>query len=647
MDKNTIIGLVLIFAIFIGFSILNQPSKEEIERRQRIRDSIAQVNRQRDSLLKIKHAESEEIAEVEKREVDTTLSQEQLTLENLDRLGVFASSATGASEEYLIENEHLRIWISNVGGKIVNVELKEYKTFDSLPLVLFNNDDLIFGYTFFANSRRINTDKLYFQPIFNNQEFSADREMMVSGSDSLLFAMRLYTDNPDGTPDKNRYIEYLYTVYGDDYMIGYKLNLVGMDKVIDHGSGFIDLNWEAEMRRQEKSLVNERNESTVYWKYDKESVKYLSERKDAKESLKLPVKWVSFKSRFFVATLIADQSFTNAEISSVTDPKNTDDHYLKNMSALVAVPFGNEANQSFDMNFYFGPNKYKTLKQYDLDLERQVPLGWSFFLIAWINIYAVINVFNWLGDSGLNYGIVILILTVLLKLVLLPIAYKTYKSTAKMRILKPEIDEIAKKFPKPEDAMKKQQATMTLYKKAGVNPMAGCVPQLLQFPILIAMFRFFPSSIELRQQSFLWAHDLSSYDSILDLPFNIPFYGSHVSLFTLLMTISTIIYTKINNKLMGSSTGQMPGMKTMMYIMPIMFLGIFNNFASALSYYYFLANIMTFAQMYLIRKTIDEEKIHQQILMQKTKPVKKSKFQRKLEELSKQQQQIANSRKKR
>jgi YidC/Oxa1 family membrane protein insertase len=520
MDKNTIIGLVLIFAIFIGFSILNQPSKEEIERRQRIQDSIAQVNRQRDSLLKIKHAESEEIAEVEKREVDTTLSQEQLALENLDRLGVFASSATGASEEYLIENEHLRIWISNVGGKIINVELKEYKTFDSLPLVLFNNDDLIFGYTFFANSRRINTDKLYFQPIFKNQEFSADREMMVSGSDSLLFAMRLYTDNPDGTPDKNRYIEYLYTVYGDDYMIGYKLNLVGMDKVIDHGSGFIDLNWEAEMRRQEKSLVNERNESTVYWKYDKESVKYLSERKDAKESLKLPVKWVSFKSRFFVATLIADQSFTNAEISSVTDPKNTDDHYLKNMSALVAVPFGNEANQSFDMNFYFGPNKYKTLKQYDLDLERQVPLGWSFFLIAWINIYAVINVFNWLGDSGLNYGIVILILTVLLKLVLLPIAYKTYKSTAKMRILKPEIDEIAKKFPKPEDAMKKQQATMTLYKKAGVNPMAGCVPQLLQFPILIAMFRFFPSSIELRQQSFLWAHDLSSYDSILDLPFN-------------------------------------------------------------------------------------------------------------------------------
>lgn len=647
MDKNTIIGLVLIFAIFIGFSILNQPSKEEIERRQRIQDLIAQVNRQRDSLLKIKHAESEEIAEVEKREVDTTLSQEQLALENLDRLGVFASSATGASEEYLIENEHLRIWISNVGGKIINVELKEYKTFDSLPLVLFNNDDLIFGYTFFANSRRINTDKLYFQPIFKNQEFSADREMMVSGSDSLLFAMRLYTDNPDGTPDKNRYIEYLYTVYGDDYMIGYKLNLVGMDKVIDHGSGFIDLNWEAEMRRQEKSLVNERNESTVYWKYDKESVKYLSERKDAKESLKLPVKWVSFKSRFFVATLIADQSFTNAEISSVTDPKNTDDHYLKNMSALVAVPFGNEANQSFDMNFYFGPNKYKTLKQYDLDLERQVPLGWSFFLIAWINIYAVINVFNWLGDSGLNYGIVILILTVLLKLVLLPIAYKTYKSTAKMRILKPEIDEIAKKFPKPEDAMKKQQATMTLYKKAGVNPMAGCVPQLLQFPILIAMFRFFPSSIELRQQSFLWAHDLSSYDSILDLPFNIPFYGSHVSLFTLLMTISTIIYTKINNKLMGSSTGQMPGMKTMMYIMPIMFLGIFNNFASALSYYYFLANIMTFAQMYLIRKTIDEEKIHQQILMQKTKPVKKSKFQRKLEELSKQQQQIANSRKKR
>lgn len=645
MDRNTIIGLVLIFAIFIGFSIFNQPSKEEIERQKFVRDSIAMVKQKQDSLLKTKIAEAEKEA-AEEILPDTTTSEQNVQA-NLDRLGAFALAAQGSPEVFIIENDFLKIRLSNVGGKIINVELKDYQTFDSLPLVLFNNDDQVFGYTFFANSRRINTNNLYFQPYFRGETIQTNQNLTVSGGDSLQFALRLYANLPDGTLDESRYIENLYTVYGDDHMIGYQLNMVGMNKVIDSGTGFIDLTWNTEMRRQEQSLDNERSESTIYWKFDKESVDYLSERKDATESLKLPVKWVSFKTRFFVATLIAEANFTNAEIKTLTDPSKTDSHYLKTMSALVAIPFGNAPDQSFDMNFYFGPNKYKTLKQYKLDLQRQIPLGWSFFLMAWINIYAVIPVFDWLGGYGLNYGIVILILTILLKIVLLPIAYKTYKSSAKMRVLKPEIEEISKKFPKPEDALKKQQATMALYKKAGVNPMAGCVPMLLQFPILLAMFRFFPSSIELRQQAFLWAHDLSSYDSIVDLPFNIPFYGAHVSLFTLLMTISTIIYTKINNDMMGSSTNQMPGMKTMMYIMPVMFLGIFNNFASGLSYYYFLANIFTFAQMYLIRMTIDEDKIHQQIQLNKTKPVKKSKFQEKLEELTRQrQQQISGSKKK-
>ena len=288
------------------------------------------------------------------------------------------------------------------------------------------------------------------------------------------------------------------------------------------------------------------------------------------------------------------------------------------------------------MEFYFGPNKFKILKKYDLDLERQIPLGWSFFLMAWINRYAVLPVFNFLEGFGWNYGIIILVLTILLKIVLFPIAYKSYSSSAKMRVLKPEIEEISKKYPKKEDAMKKQQATMNLYKQAGVNPMAGCIPMLLQFPILIAMFRFFPSAIELRQQSFLWAHDLSSYDSILDLPFNIPFYGNHVSLFTLLMTISTLIYTKMNQDMMGSGQQQLPGMKTMMYLMPVMFLGIFNNYASGLSYYYFLANIITFGQMFLIRRTIDEKKIRKQIEINKKKPKKKSNWQKRLEDAAKQ-----------
>jgi YidC/Oxa1 family membrane protein insertase len=255
--------------------------------------------------------------------------------------------------------------------------------------------------------------------------------------------------------------------------------------------------------------------------------------------------------------------------------------------------------------------------------------------MQWINRYAVIPVFNFLEGFGWNYGIIILVLTVLLKIVLFPIAYKSYVSSAKMRALKPEIEELGQKFPKKEDAMKKQQATMDLYKKAGVNPMAGCIPMLLQFPILIAMFRFFPSAIELRQQSFLWADDLSSYDSIYNLPFNIPFYGDHVSLFTLLMTVSTLIYTRMNQEMMGSQQ-QMPGMKTMMYLMPIMFLGLFNNYAAGLSYYYFLANVFTFGQMFFIRKSIDESKIRKQIEMNKKKPRKKSNWQKRLEEAAKQ-----------
>jgi len=263
-------------------------------------------------------------------------------------------------------------------------------------------------------------------------------------------------------------------------------------------------------------------------------------------------------------------------------------------------------------------------------------LGWGFFLLAWINIYLVIPVFNILGSFGWNYGIVILVLTLILKLFLLPIAYKTYTSSAKMRVLKPEVDEINAKYPKQEDAMKKQQAVMNLYKRAGANPMSGCIPMLLQMPILIAMFRFFPSSIELRQKSFLWATDLSSYDSIWNLPFEIPFYGSHVSLFTLLMTISTIFYTHLNNQMMSSQSNQLPGMKTMMYLMPIMFLGLFNNYASGLSYYYLLANLITFAQMYLFRFVINEEKLRIRIEENKKKPVKKSAFQQRLEEAAKQ-----------
>jgi YidC/Oxa1 family membrane protein insertase len=340
--------------------------------------------------------------------------------------------------------------------------------------------------------------------------------------------------------------------------------------------------------------------------------------------------------------LIAGNSFSSAQVSTTTFDESYDD-LLKKMTASIDIPYNSRENSQFPMSFYFGPNHFQTLKQYGLELESQIPLGWA--IMGWINRFIVIPVFNYLDSFNLNYGIIILLLTLMLKLALFPIAYKTYLSSARMRVLKPDIDALGEKFPKKEDAMKKQQAVMALYKKAGVNPMAGCVPMLLQLPILLALFRFFPASIELRQEGFLWADDLSSYDSILDLPFTIPFYGDHVSLFTLLMTVSTIIYTRMNSQMMNTGT-QMPGMKTMLYIMPVMLLGIFNNFASGLSYYYFLANVITFGQMYAFRFMIDEDKIHKRIEENKKKPVKKSGWQKRLEDMAKQQQVQQKKRKK-
>jgi YidC/Oxa1 family membrane protein insertase len=406
------------------------------------------------------------------------------------------------------------------------------------------------------------------------------------------------------------------------------------------GYSFMTLNWGIEMTGKEKDVIQERKQTTVYYKYKDDKVDYLSEQKEEdSDELKTSVQWISFKQQFFSTTLIADNAFKSANILTKVDENNLTPKYLETTTAEITIPLSGSDMEKFPMKMYFGPNKYKILSKYDMDLDQQIPLGWGFFLLQWINRYAVIPIFDFLSGFGWNYGIIILVLTILLKIVLFPIAYKTYLSSAKMRVLKPEIDEIGAKFPKKEDSMKKQQATMALYKKAGVNPMAGCLPMLLQMPILFALFRFFPASIELRQQSFLWATDLSSYDSIFSWSQEIPllstFYGNHISLFTLLMTISTIFYTRMNNQMMSSSQ-QMPGMKTMMYLMPIMFLGFFNNYASGLSYYYFLANVITFSQMYLMRKFVDEKAIHAKLQANKKKPVKKSKFQQKLEEMAKQ-----------
>ena len=636
MDRNTITGLVLIMAILIGYSIWMIPSSEEMATKRITQDSIAQVNRTKDSIAFLRFEEQRIQDSINRAQAvqytETSDDTRIISDESRDEFGVFAGASVGDDKIYTIESDLIKLFISAKGGKIVSVELKQFQTYDSMPLILFTEDKTEFGLGFFASNRLINTSQFYFKPYSFNGNSSDNIKVDVSGTGSL--SMRLYANSSNADMESDNYIEFLYTLKGDNYMLDFDVNFVGMTNFIDPGTNFVDLNWSTELLKLEKS-VDRFNGPTIYYKFYQDDVDYLTETSDDEETLSTKVKWITFKHRFFSSTLIARDHFLNAKIKTY-NLENQPENYVRSMEAEIGLPLDLKTGGNIPMSFYFGPNKFNILKKYDLDMERQVPLGWSFFLMAWINRYAVLPVFNYLEGFGWNYGIIILVLTILLKIVLFPIAYKSYSSSAKMRVLKPDIEEIGKKFPKKEDAMKKQSATMALYKQAGVNPMAGCVPMLLQFPILIAMFRFFPAAFELRQQSFLWAEDLSTYDSIMSLPFTIPFYGDHVSLFTLLMTISTLIYTWMNQEMMGT-TQQMPGMKTMMYLMPIMFLGMFNGYASGLSYYYFLANVITFTQMFLIRRSIDESKIRAKIELNKKKPPKKkSNWQKRLEDAAKQ-----------
>jgi len=634
MNKNTIIGFVLIAAIMIFYTVYMTPSKDEMAERQRVQDSIARSQKAIDDSEKARQAER--IQEQERQEQVVVPVQQQPGqqssnyTERQNKYVVFANSSAGQGKTITVETDLATYEINTKGGFIENTILKNYQTYDSLPLKLFNPGFSSFGLTFFTQNKIINTSEFLFIP-----SDSSASQFKVTDENDLSLSMRLYADMGEGQYDYSKYIEYLYTFKGDDYMFDFTINIVNMQGIVSASTSSLELHWFADILRQEIS-VDQFNGSTVYYKYYRDDVDYLSESDDDEEQIITKLKWISFKQRFFSSSMIAKDFFNGGKLETFEQENPPFDRYLKSMRVNLEIPLNFSGNTNIPLSFYMGPNKFNTLKKYDLELERQIPIGWSFFLLGWINQYIVIPVFDWLGGYGWNYGIVILVLTIMLKIVLFPIAYKTYLSSAKMRVLKPEVDEIGKKYPNKEDSMKKQQAVMGLYKKAGANPASGCVPMLLQMPILFAMFRFFPSSIELRQQSFLWAHDLSSYDSIMSLPFDIPYYGDHVSLFTLLMTVSTIMYTYLNNQMMGQQATQMPGMKTMMYIMPVMFLGIFNSYASGLSYYYFLANIITFGQMFVFRYAINEDKLRAKIEANKKKPAKKkSGFQKRLEEAAK------------
>jgi len=634
-DKNTLVGLLMILVIMIGYYFFTAPTKEEREKMQREQDSLQLVveNREKEKLdsleiLKAIVAKADSVAPVAVVAADGEVVQAVVS-------SPFVVADSVEETTYYIENDLLSIGISNVGAKIKSIQLKEYLKFDKTPLYLFNNTIDRFGLTFFSDNKPVVTDELVFVPILemNDSVVALDK----NSKDTLGFSLRFYPATSDSLQQNEEWIEYRYSLVNGSYVVGFDIEMHNMKRLLTSNVSYVNFEMSADMLQQEKSIENEKNVTTLYYSFLDGDVDYLSERKSEKKSLVNKVKWISFKQQFFSFAMISEKGFQGAEIEVLIDESAEDSAYLKTLITSIDLPIEDENTFTIPMTFYIGPNQYHTLRGLKLGLERQIPLGWSFFLMQWINRFAVIPVFNFLEGFNLNYGIIILILTLLLKLVLFPIAYKTYLSSARMRVLKPEIEVINQKFPKKEDAAKKQQATMALYKKAGANPMAGCLPMLLQFPILIAMFRFFPASIELRQEAFLWATDLSSYDSILELGFKIPFYGSHVSLFTLLMTISTLIYTRVNSKMMGTNN-QMPGMKTMMYFMPIMFLGVFNSYSSALSYYYFLANMITFGQMALFNKFVNEDKIRAKIAEHKKKPVKRSGFQQRLEQMAKQQQ---------
>ena len=644
MNKNSVIGIILIIGILVGWSIWVTPSKEEIARQREYADSVYRANRERYIQDSIRFVEAQKASE---QQVVAQLNNGEMTDALMrDKYGVFTTMAKGEEKVYTIENDVMIMTLTSKGGFVKTVELKDYKTWDSLPLIGFDENTSKFNLSFFASNRNVNTIDLYFEPYLNNWKYEGEDHIVVKDK-PLTFCFKAFSDNLSDQLNPNQYIEFTYTITKDEYMVDFDVKTVNMKNIIASNTNFVTIDWYVDLLKQEKA-VDRYNGSNVYYKFLSDDVESLSGNrggeKDGEQDLRSNLKWLSFKQRFFSYSLIAKESFSSAVVGMKTDIRQNNPRYLKTMYATVDVPFDAfQETNDMPMQFYFGPNSLKIMDKYGIDLDKQIPLGGK--LVGWINRYIVVNVFNWLGSYGWNYGIVILVLTVIIKLALMPFAFKSYQSTAKMRVLKPEVDEINAKYPDEKDNMKKQQAVMDLYKKAGASPTSGCLPMLLQLPILWAVFRFFPSSIELRQQPFLWADDLSTYDSILDLGFNIPFYGDHVSLFTLLMTVTTILYTYINNKQMASTNQQgMKGMKVMMYIMPIMFLGLFNSYSAGLSYYYMLVNIITFLQMYLFRVFMDDEKLRKKIEMAKQKPVKKSGFQKRLEELQRQQQQAQRRR---
>ncbi len=691
MDKRSLIGLLLMGGIIMLFMHLNQPSSEEIEHmRQAQQEQLAQqeeaVRQLQASQLIIDSLTPTEVAmlapaikqygvadstgntySLETKEVsltvdgtnvsgtvnsaDTTVNINDIlgnnlsgytprvaseavknlrsTLTDISRYKDFARYLSGDSSTVRLENDLLSLELSNKGGQITRVELKDYDCYrktDTTKVVLFSGDTNAYSFTLLSDNQRFETRDFYFTPV---QESDSTVVMKLDLGAGSSWSIR-------------------YTLLPGSYLVKMDIEQQGMERIIPSSVSTMDFHWYQKMARNEEGRMFEENNSAIYYKLLGDEVDDMSATGDDSEEINQKLKWIGYKNQFFSSVIIPDSQFENANMKS-TDIKSDPD-FLKIMTTDAQVEYSSMKNDVASFNFFFGPNLYPLLSSYDdtispeedLELTRLIPLGWTLF--RWINTIIIIPVFTFLGSFVSNYGIIILLLTLFIKLILFPFTYKSYMSQAKMRVLAPEIKEINDKYPGNENAMVRQQKTMALYSRAGASPFSGCLPMLLQMPILIAMFTFFPSCIELRGESFLWAHDLSAPDILVSWDTQIPFisstFGNHISLFCLLMTVTNILYTRITMQNQAGSAS-MPGMKWMMYLMPVMFLVFFNNYASGLSYYYFLSLLITILQTYIFRHfVVDEEKVRKEMLENAKKPRKKSGLMARLEEAQRKQQAL-------
>lgn len=617
MDKKTIYGLVLIGLILTVFTITNQPSKEELAKK------AEEAKKEQAAEKKEREAEEEE----DKQKAKTTVQAKHESPLVVEK-----------GELIRLENEKIIVDFSTKGGKVAAVYLKEFETYENyannkkehIPLCLFKDGDAENELVFPINGKKFKTGNLGFK-------------VKRHTKNSVKFIL---------SPEEGQTIEYVYRLKKNAYDLDYYINIKGFDGKV--AAQNIQLDWETSFRKTERLFKSQRAVSTVCFMNDKEGIDYLSEMADDSQKAEDKVDWVAFKQSYFSSILKSENGFakngTSFKIKTYKEDNKKYWSHLKDYSASLNLNLTNTGSASTKLNWYFGPNDYHVLKSYDSGYDDILNFGWGLF--RWINIYAVQPIFSLFNNPAIGAGIAILLLTLVLKLILMPIQWKMYVSSAKMRILKPEIDELNKKFPNKEDAMKKQVEMMSLYRESGASPLAGCIPMLIQMPILLAVFRFFPAAFEMRQKSFLWAEDLSSYDSIWNFGVNLWPYGDHMSLFTLLMSATTLVYTYLNSgNVQQPQQEGMPNMKVIMYIFPIMMIFIFNDYSAGLSYYYFISTLISILMMVAIKQFfVDEEKLKAKMAARKleksTTVKKKSKFQERLEQMQKLQQEQKNARKK-